>query len=213
MNDLIKEWYMDQPLTMSNTPSMSEDIRALACAFLLAKRSFKSTGLSGTNSHQKYNYAKLGDIYRAIEDALFDNNIIVWHFDRPADNGMEYVHTRLIHTITGQFIEDCRVLESEKAGNQAKGAANTYMKKYALLSLCAIATEDDDGEDEQKHIDKKPELLVQDEILYLHNQLKLCSNGKKLYENILRDNNIRNLSYLPFSHYEEVKSYIANNKE
>lgn len=203
---------MEHTNIKSHTPSMSEDIRALASAFLLAQNDFLSTGFDGDNSFQKYKYAKIGAIYKAVKEALSRQHIIIWHFAVPV-NGVEYLHTRLIHTLTGQFVEDCRIVESEKPGNQAKGAANTYMKKYAVLSLCAISAEDDDGQDEQKHIDTKQELLVHDEINYLHTQLKGCANGKKLYENILKDNNIRSLAELPFSSYESVKGYIANNRE
>jgi len=202
---------MEQVTIKNYNPSMSEDITKLAQAFLLAKNDFRATGLGGTNAHQKYNYAKIGDIYQAVEGALSKNNIIIWHFARPTDGGIEYLYTRLIHTLTGQFIEDCRILESEKPGNQDKGKANTYMKKYAVLSLCAIATEDDDGQEEEQHIEKKAAgsgLLVKDEIDYLHGQLKACSNGKLLYATILKDNNIRSFADLPFSHYETVKSYI-----
>jgi hypothetical protein len=204
---------MEQIIIKSNTPAMSEDIRAIAKALRLAKREFRPTGFDGDNKFQNIKYAKIGAIYKAVEGALDNHGIIICHFKRPNDTGIEYMHTRLIHDETGQFIEDCRVTESEKPGNQAKGAADTYMKKYAVLSLCAIAAEDDDGQEEQKHIDKKPDLLVQDEIDFLHSQLKSCSNGKKLYENILKSNKIHNLSDLPFSRYEEVKSYIVKNKE
>lgn len=206
---------MEQTIIKNYNPSMSEDIRAIASAFLLAKNEFRATGLGGINAHQKYNYAKIADIYHAVEGALSKNNIIIWHFARPED-GIEYLHTRLIHTTTGQFIEDCRILESEKPGNQGKGAANTYMKKYALLSLCAIATEDDDGEGEEKYVEKKkqgPDLLVKEEIEYLHAQLKACANGKLLYAAILKDNDIRALTDLPFASYAAVKSYIVNNRE
>ncbi len=203
---------MEQLIITSNTPAMSQDIRAIATAFLLAKQEFIATGLGGTNSHQRYKYAKIEDIYHAVEGSLSKNNIIIWHFACPVD-GVEYLHTRLIHTLTGQFIEDRRILESEKAGNQAKGAANTYMKKYAVLSLCAIATEDDDGEAEQKHIDKKKELVTYEEVTYLQNQLKSCANGKKLYDDIRRDYNIRSLNDLPYASYEKVKSHIEKNRE
>ena len=134
---------------------------------------------------------------------------------RPID-GVEYLYTRLIHTETGQFIEDCRILESEKPGNQGKGASNTYMKKYALLSLCAIATEDDDGEEEERHIAKKqqaPDLVVKNEIEELQRLIKACVNSNSLYANILKLNKIQNLSQLPFSSFEVVKSYITTNKE
>lgn len=195
---------------------MSDDTTALASAFLIAKDKFRATGLAGENNHTKNKYAKIGDIYRAVEGALSDNKIIIWHFARPTDNGLEYLYTRLIHTTTGQFIEDCRILESEKPGNQAKGAANTYMKKYAVLSLCAIATEDDDGEAEDSYISnkpKQPELLVSDEVNYLMTELKKCANAKVLHDYILKHNNVQSLYQLPFSSYETVKSYIVKNKE
>lgn len=195
----------------SNTSAMSEDIRILAASFLLAKREFMATGLGGTNSHQKYKYAKIEDIYHAVEGALSKNNIIIWHFARPG-NGIEFLHTRLTHTITGQFIEDCRILESEKPGNQGRGAANTYMKKYALLSLCAIATEDDDGEEEERYISRES-VLSEEQLRYIQVEIKSAGNAKVLYNNILKFNKIQDLSQLRLSSFESVKSYIANNRE
>lgn len=206
---------MEQLITKNySNHAMSEDIRAIATAFLLAKNEFRATGLGGENAHQRYKYAKIGDIYHAVEGALSKNNIIIWHFARP-DNGIEYLYTRLIHTLTGQYIEDCRILENEKPGNQAKGAATTYMKKYALLSLCAISTEDDDGEEEERYIAKKAsEPMISDEhVLLLQSMIKTCGNGKSLYSNILKFNKIHDLYDLKASAFESVKSYIANNRE
>lgn len=199
----------------SHTPSMSEDIRSLAAAFLLAKKDFIATGLGGTNSHQRYNYAKIGDIYHAVEGALAQNGIIIWHFARPHDTGIEYLYTRLVHAPTGQFVEDCRILESEKPGNQGKGAANTYMRKYALLSLCAITTEDDDGGEEERYIARtNTEQSISDEQLkYIQGEIKSCKNSAQLYRNILSFNKIQDLSQLKASSFESVKLYIINNGE
>jgi len=203
-----------ESIVKSNSPAMSEDIRAIATAFLLAKKEFMATGFGGTNSHQKYKYAKIEDIYNAIERGLSNNNIIIWHFAQPID-GIEYLHTRLIHTLTGQYIEDCRILESEKPGNQGKGAANTYMKKYALLSLCAIATEDDDGEDEERYIYKRSQepMLSSEQISIIQSLIKSAANAKILYNNILKFNKVHDLSQLSSTSFEHIKTYIANNKE
>ena len=70
------------------------------------------------------------------------------------------LHTRLIHAPTGQFIQDTRPLKSEKPGNQAIGSANTYMRRYAVISLCALETADDDGEDERKYMRKETANLL-----------------------------------------------------
>lgn len=188
---------------------MSEDIRALAAAFLLAKQEFDLTGKSGKNQ-QFGKYAKIEDIYRAVETALGKNNIIIWHFARPTE-GVEYLYTRLIHAPTGQFIEDMRMLESEKPGNQAKGGANTYMKKYALLSLCAIATEDDDGEAERTYIDEKS--ISPEQVIAIQTQIKSAKNGALIFKNVLGYNKATSLADLKASKFEAVMNYIANNKE
>lgn len=201
-------------MSRSNTTAMSDDIRALAQAFQLAKQEFIATGKSGENK-QFGKYAKIEDIYHAVEDALCKNNIIIWHYARP-DAGLEYLITRLIHTLTGQFVEDVRVLESEKPGNQEKGKANTYMKKYAVLSLCAIPTEDDDGESERKYIEQREAeepFISQEQIDILTADLNACSNAGTLYANIKSFNQVENLSQLKRSKFAGVKAYIEKNRK
>jgi hypothetical protein len=205
------------PVLANNNPSnsiaLSEDIRLLAQAFLRAKKDFRPTGLGGTNSHQKYRYAKIEDIYGAVEGALNNNDIIIWHFARPIE-GFEYLFTRLIHAPSGQFVEDMRLMETEKPGNQGRGASNTYMRKYAVLSLCSIAAEDDDGEDEQRFIERKaaqPTCSL-DQIKELQGEIKSATNGKELYSNVLKHNKIRDLSELKLSSFEAVRTYIISNK-
>jgi hypothetical protein len=187
----------------------------LAQAFAKAKAEFRPTGLSGTNAHQKYEYARIADIYSAVEDSLLKNNIIIWHFSKVDSGGLELFRTRLIHILSGQFIEDERILESEKPGNQGKGAANTYMKKYALLSLCAIPTEDDDWDEEQRYIEKRANepAISKEQIEELQAAIKTAANGRLLYGNILKFNKVQDLSQLKSSSFISVKSYIANNKE
>ena len=210
---------MEPIIGRSNTPAMSDDIRALASAFLLAKQEFSATGKSGKNN-QFGKYAKIEDIYHAVEDALTKNSIIIWHFARPDHragcDAQELLYTRLIHTPTGQFVEDCRVLESEKPGNQAKGSANTYMKKYAVLSLCAIPTEDDDGEAEEKYIEEKRSeepFITQEQVNILSTELKACANAGTLFKNIQGYNDVKDLPELRASSFKKVREYIANNRK
>ncbi len=50
---------MEQLIVKNYNPAMSDDIRGLASAFLLAQNDFLSTGFDGDNSFQKYKYAKI----------------------------------------------------------------------------------------------------------------------------------------------------------
>ncbi len=204
---------MDDQFSHSKSESMSGDIRLLAQAILMAKKDFKCTGLGGTNAHQKYKYAKLGDIYNAIEDALSNNNIVIWHFSSIIFD-KEALTTRLTHAPSGQWIQDVRICESEKPGNQAKGSANTYMKKYALLALCAITAEDDDGEEEEKHISKKsydPSISTS-QLKTLQDAIKESEKSKEIYNNLRATAKIQSLADMPASSFEYLESKVSGVK-
>ena len=55
------------------------------------------------------------------------------------------VRTRLIHT-SGQWIESATSATAKDVDPQAVGSVITYLRRYSLSSMLAIATEDDDGE-------------------------------------------------------------------
>lgn len=187
--------------SISNTHLMSDDIRQLAQAFLQAKQS-----MGGAKKNSKSNlhkYANLTAVYEAVEEALFSNNIIIWHFAERLDENDLVLHTRLIHSPTGQFIQDTRPMKSEKPGNQGIGSANTYMRRYAVLNLCALGDEDDDGEAERSYIEKKQyntptdsPLINVKQVEELKAALKSDADGKAKYDKILSYNEVDDLSKL-----------------
>lgn len=132
---------------------------------------------SGKSNYGKY--TKIGDIYKAVRGSLYDNGIIIEHHgDIHEGLGCQIMRTRLIHMASGEYIEDVRICENEKPGNQAKGGADTYMKKYALKALCAIdiGEDDDDGQAEADWIAKNkqrgPRLLNSAQLAALQNRLR-----------------------------------------
>jgi hypothetical protein len=178
----------------SNTPAMSEDIRLFGQAFIEAKKEFTATGLGGNNAHQKYKYATIGDIYNGVEHALLKNNLFIVHFARSVDL-VEYLYTRIVHSLSGQYIED--------------------MRKYAVLSLCAIATEDDDGEDEVRYIEKKTyaPALTSEQIKELQDKIKESPNAKELYAKIMSFYKVSDLRELKTNTFLSIKNYIDVNKK
>lgn len=208
---------MENKYTSSGSSSMSGSIEHYALAFIKAKKQFTATGKHGRNEHQKYSYAKIEDIYSAVEPALMDNNIFIVHFAKIIDD-KELLATRLIHAPSGQFVEDLRVLRCEKPGNQAMGAANTYMKKYAVLSLCAIATEDDDGQEEERYIESRPiaDLLITEaQVNILKSEIKKTEKSKQttLYAHLLSSYKIGDFKQLKSDCFAQVMAYIDANKE
>jgi len=200
----------------SNSPSMSEDITALAQALCDAKP-FPKVEKKGYNSHLGTHYSLLDDIYEAVTLNLKNNNIIVAHYQTPATDKFPLVYTRLIHTKTGQYLQDCRLVESEKIGNQGKGSAATYMKRYALLDLCAIAPgemEDDDAQAEQDDIKEKQSNNDCIDVTQLQDIIKLMQsygNMSFLVSSVLKHNKIQEISELKVCDYQRAKEFIIKN--
>ena len=208
---------MNEHMSSHASAAMSEDIRAISGALLQAKKNFKATGKSGFHANQKWKYALLDEIYDAVEDALHEQSIIIWHGATFLyDSHKELLRTRLIHAPTGQWMEDLRLLESEKPGNQAKGSANTYMRKYAVLSLCAIAAEDDDcqSEEDYLHQQKSQECITAPQLEMIKDLIRAHPHKTTVFKMILTQYKIDDLQKLSSNHFNSaivsIKNYIHN---
>jgi hypothetical protein len=196
----------------NKTHLMSDDIRELAQAFLQAK--MRMGGAKKNSKSNLHKYANLLAVYEAVEEALHQHNIFIWHFAERLADGESVLHTRLIHAPSGQFIQDTRSLKSEKPGNQAVGSANTYMRRYAVLSLCALETEDDDGEDERKYIEKRErEFIDPEQVIELQELMKQIGVKNETYQYILNRNGVSDLAELRKSQYNGVMHFIRSLKK
>ena len=181
--------------------------------FIKAKQQFKKTGLSGSNTHLKSKYAPLSDIYEAVEDALHDNNLFITHC-RTVEDGKTYLATRIRH-VTGYYLEDVCLVESEKPGNQGHGSSLTYMKRYAVLNLCGIAADkDDDGEEEQRYIEKKqynkPQYITISQVNQIETELDDMTEIGKI---IMKGNGLSTWSQLTVDKFDSVMNTIKKSKE
>lgn len=110
----------------------------------LAKRNFAPIVKDAKNPHFKSTYATLGAILAAVEIPLLDEGVLISHTLDHGSDGSMMLRTSLTHWDTGASIETSFPV----AGNdpQRLGSALTYARRYNLLNLLNLATEDDDGE-------------------------------------------------------------------
>ncbi len=203
---------MEQEHQSNKTHLMSDDIRQLTQAFLQAK--MRMRGAKKNSKSNLHKYANLVAVYEAVEEALHQNNIFIWHFAERLADAESVLHTRLIHAPSGQFVQDTRPLKSEKPGNQAIGSTNTYMRRYAVLSLCALETEDDDGEAERKYIEKRDrEFIDSEQITQLQESMKLMGVKNETYQYILNRNGITDLAELKKFQFNGIMHFIRSYKK
>lgn len=195
--------------TKSQCVCMSDYIDKFIVAYSAAKAACETIQKSGSN--QGRGYAKYEDLSRAIIPACREKGLEIIHMRYPL-NEKEVMCTRIIHRESGQWMQDVRYAESEKPGNQGKGAADTYSKRYALLALFGWPdNEDDDGQSEQDHIateDAAP--ITQEQLTELQSAIKACSNGNDLYRSILGKNSVKDLVELSVSEFKGAMFYVNN---
>lgn len=122
---------------------MSDTIAELATALSKAQGMIDDATKTGLNPMFKSRYADLAAVRSVIREPLAVNDLVVMQFPRTSDNHVE-VETMILHK-TGEFMSETLRLPVNKWDAQGIGSAITYGRRYGLMSMLSIASEDDDG--------------------------------------------------------------------
>lgn len=122
---------------------MSDTIAELATALSKAQGQIDDATKTGLNPMFKSRYADLAAIRSVIREPLAVNDLVVMQFPRTFDNCVE-VETMIIHN-SGEYMSETLRLPVNKWDAQGIGSAITYARRYGLMSMLTIASEDDDG--------------------------------------------------------------------
>lgn len=142
-----------------------------------------------TNKGYGYHYAPLDEVIAAIIDPLTNNNLMITQEIFTGEDNIDYLKTTLYHTsgesiVSGLKIPSLQDQQNKKQNElQAFGGAVTYLRRYSLLSLLFLATEDDDAQSAQnikrnpdKHAppstEQQPRYLSENEIKQIRDELK-----------------------------------------
>lgn len=119
----------------------STTIQNILPALLLAQQAIVGAQKDAKNPFFNSTYSTLSSVIDACKKPLNDNGIILM---QPIENGV--VTTVLAHT-SGETISDggTPIVCGKPNDPQALGSAITYAKRYGLMALLCIPSEDDDG--------------------------------------------------------------------
>jgi len=131
------------PLDMEIHMRMSETIAELATALSKAQGMIDDATKTGLNPMFKSKYADLAAVRAAVREPLAVNDLTVMQFPRTADNHVE-VETMILHK-SGEFVAETLRLPVAKWDAHGIGSAITYGRRYGLMAMLSIASDDDDG--------------------------------------------------------------------
>lgn len=99
---------------------------------------------NANNPHFKSKYADLGSVIDALEP-IKDHGLWFIQISKERDNGACF-ETVIIHgPSNSQMSMGETFVPADRANAQGFGSAQTYARRYGLLSAFGLATEDDDG--------------------------------------------------------------------
>jgi len=124
----------------------SESISALCAALVAAQAEMpgvpKATrGQVGTAIRF---YADLSSVLEVVQPVLAKHKLGFVQFPYGGTGGSVTVITRIFHE-SGEWMECEASMPTGGNGAQGVGSATTYQKRYSLMAVLGLATEDDDG--------------------------------------------------------------------
>jgi hypothetical protein len=110
-----------------------------------------------------YTYADLASVLEAVMPVLGAHGIAVTQSTNVRDNGAFVLTTSLWQTNGDGVVEGDYLIQARDMNDpQAIGSAVTFARRYALIAMLCLATEDDDGQRAQQHRPERIDLPSQE---------------------------------------------------
>jgi hypothetical protein len=139
-------------------------------ALIKAQSEFPPVTKDAQNPHFKNNYASLENVINCTNKALMSNGLCVV---QTMEN--DSLRTTLYH-VSGESITGVQTLHPSKNDPQGWHGAQTYARRYGMLSILGIASEDDDGNSGSE----KPKTITQAESIEYQDLILNASNDEEL---------------------------------
>lgn len=119
----------------------SDSIVTLLKGIDKVKNEVAKVSKDGKNPHFKSTYPTLTNVLESISESCANHNIV---FTQIPD-GENQLTTIVMETSSGEYIESTCKATPQMSNPQGTGSLITYLRRYALVSIFGLGTEDDDG--------------------------------------------------------------------
>lgn len=116
----------------------------LFAAIAAAQAEIENATKNAANPHYRSRYADLAEVLNTVRAGYAKQGVCI--LQSPSFDGqMVYVETVLAHK-SGGWVSSSVSCVPAKTDAQGIGACTTYLRRYGLAAMTAVAQEDDDGE-------------------------------------------------------------------
>lgn len=122
----------------------SDNLKELPAAFIKLQTELKPIKKEALGNRGKY--ASLTAVVQGIEEPLHANDFVLFHTMRQGGAATASMETVLLHK-SGEHISSTIEVPIAKMNDpQAFGSAMTYGRRYSIMALLGLVTDDDDGQ-------------------------------------------------------------------
>lgn len=146
--------------------------KKIYAALLAAQKEISHAEKNSTNPHFRSRYADLESVIESCKPQLNKHGLVFLQLSGRDDFG-HYIETVIAHE-SGETVSGKTYLELTKHDMQGLGSAITYARRYGLMSICGMATEDDDGNEAAK---KQPQISDAERYQKLPQETKAIFDG------------------------------------
>lgn len=152
-----------------------------------------SKGCEGQSGHRKFKYADLANIWEAISGPLSENGLWVYQYMQQHEEN-SHLHTDLYHVSGACLSSDCKI-DYTATDIKDFGGNISYYRRYALLAVLGLVTDDNVEDKPQNTYAKKvdsPKTVPLEPLKKLRDEVsasraKLTYNRKKLFDERLQE--------------------------
>ena len=113
-------------------------------AYIKAQSEMGAALKKSENPFLKNKYADLQSVQDAVFPAFHQNGFAIFQYIGKDEFG-DFVATELAHDAQEDFLLSKCYLQFKNSDMQSYGGAVTYARRYGLLTVSGVSTEDDDG--------------------------------------------------------------------
>jgi len=182
----------------------------------LAEALCKAQGVMSAAKKDKHNpffkskFSDLSSVFNAIREPFSSNGLAVSQLVDITESGNMVLKTILMHA-SGQFIESKMLLPIE-LNPQKLGSLLTYYKRYSLMAIAGLPSEDDDGNHASGNRPAPPQYITAKQVSDLENMI----NGNTKVRELVLSNCNGNMGSITVDRYpgavEWIKSLLKESK-
>lgn len=118
----------------------SESIKNIALGLLKFHTIIGKIPKDSNNPFYKSSYAALPDILDKVDPALIESNLVLTQWP----TGLNGLTTLLIHSESGEYIQETYEMTPVKNDPQSLGSSITYQRRYAVGAVLSLNIDTDD---------------------------------------------------------------------